>query len=470
MATPNDMFPRVKNYSIIREIGSGGMSVVFEATDLKLHRTVALKMLHPHLCKDAQAAARFKREALSAARIDHPNVVRVYDYLCDNDAHYIVMEHVPGTDMESVQSGRGKVDGGLVLGVMGEIVCAMAEAHRRGIIHRDIKPANILIHRQGRAMLTDFGLAFHTLDARLTQENAIPGTPVFMSPEQISGKPLAPASDVYSWAVTLYFLICGRLPYVSQAFPDIVPEIQRGAISFDDDAFGALPACYRDCMERCVQFDPADRFADGHDLKRCFDDCTHGYPLTADFSMLLDGTGTAGGGTTQRSTASSTNIFFPARRRIKKRTLAAFAAAIVVCAGLLSLYFVTSNRQDKQRAIPVATSPVIADRQDTVPQQPIGPRDSAPRLQKSAKPVQPAAGHEARPRDSGQLFVYCSPWATVYLDERDIGTTPFEKPVSLPAGIHKIRLYNQHCTPREDTITITAKTILRKRYTLQLLE
>ena len=468
------MYPALQNYSIVREIGSGGMSVVFEATDKKLQRTVALKMLHPHLCKDAEAAARFKREALAAARMDHPYIVRVYDYFNDNDAHYIAMEYVPGTDMESVLKKEGKVESCAIIAVMGEIAGALAEAHRQGIIHRDIKPANILIHQQGRAMLTDFGLAHHGHESRLTQANAVAGTPVYMSPEQISGKKLTPASDVYSWAVTLYRLLSGKLPYASQNFPDIVPDIQQGRVVFDDEAFGALPAGYRELLRRCLRYNPAERVQSGIELNRLFDECKRDHPLTADISLLLHDAACAEAPVRQRSSLSKTNLFSPARRSTRKRLFISLALIIGVCAAPVALFFISSK--NAQRPIAVSPIPLPSLRPADTPfpslKQPVAASRPVPaaRAQKTSRQGNPAASVTPAPVDSGQLFVYCAPWAAVYIDDRNVGNTPFEKPLSLPAGIHRIRLYNRHCLPREDTVTITARTILRKRYALQLLK
>lgn len=468
------MYPTLKNYFIVREIGSGGMSVVFEATDKKLQRTVALKMLHPHLCNDAEAAARFRREALAAARMDHPHIVRVYDYLNDNDAHYIVMEYVPGTDMESVQKKAGKVESGAVIAIMGEIVGAMAEAHRQGIIHRDIKPANILIHQQGRAMLTDFGLAHHNLESRLTQGNVVAGTPVYMSPEQISGRNVTPASDVYSWAVTLYCLLSGKLPYSSQHFPDIVPDIQQGKVVFDDGALGAVPGGYRELLRRCLHYNPAERVQSGIELKRLFDECKNEHPLTADISLLLHDAGGTEAMVGQGSSLSKTNLFFPARRSTKKRVFIFLAVIISICTMPMTFYLISSKKAER----PIAVSPVplpslrSADTSFPMPKRPAAASGLVPaaRAQKTSRQGKPAASVTPEAVDSGQLFVYCAPWAAVSIDDRDFGNTPLEKPVSLPAGIHRIRLYNRHYVPREDTIIITARTILRKRYALQLLK
>jgi serine/threonine-protein kinase len=254
------------NYEILNEVGTGGMSTVYKAFDTKLQRTVAIKALHPHLCKDPSATERFKREALAAAQMDHPNIVRIYDYMTDRDTHYIIMQYVPGCDMESVVQRRGKLDFGSVMFVMTEIGKALKEAHARTIIHRDVKPANILLHRNGQVMLSDFGLAHRHLLQRLTVGDMIVGTPLFMSPEQMSGGEITVSSDVYSWAVTFYFLLTGTIPYRVQGFPEIVPEIQMGNIVMDRPEARALPGPIVDLLHRCLIVSAGKRIQTGGEL------------------------------------------------------------------------------------------------------------------------------------------------------------------------------------------------------------
>ncbi|MBN1578919.1 MAG: serine/threonine protein kinase [Chitinispirillaceae bacterium] len=260
------MFPVIKNYTIVREIGVGGMAIVYEAADDRLQRTVAIKVLHPHLCRDPSASDRFIREARAAAKIDHPHVVRIFDFGSVDDLHYIIMEFVPGTTMERVLEERGAVSPENAIAVMGEIAEALAQAHSLGIIHRDVKPANILLHRQGRAMLSDFGLAHRLPDPRLTTGDAVAGTPSFMSPEQISGKALSAATDIYSWGICLYTLVAGRLPYANETFPGVIDGIRRGEIRVDAAVLDRLPPWCHDILHRCLAADPRERIGDANEL------------------------------------------------------------------------------------------------------------------------------------------------------------------------------------------------------------
>ena len=471
------MIPKLENYSIIREIGSGGTSVVFEATDHRLKRTVALKMLHPHLCKEEDATARFKREALAAARMDHPQVVRIYEYFFELDAHYIAMEYVPGTDMDTVLRKKGNLGIDAVAAVMGEIAGALSEAHGWGIIHRDIKPANILIHKQGRAMLSDFGLAFQRLDTHLTIENMAAGTPSYMSPEQISCGEVGPASDVYSWAVTFYTLLTGRFPYNAQRFPDIISEIQQAKTCFTDEARASLPTCYYELLKRCLHFSPEERIGSGTELKELIAQCRQKNPSNFDCSRLVDGPLSESSGTAAHP-ASKTSFFIPAARSRKKRLAALVGVPMIVLVACIASFFSMAHKSIPTPAAPLpsitAGSPLSAPpdptrllpkRAPVVRSRVLSPQaHKAPLMTPAAPSIAPSVA------DSGRLFVYCNPWATVYINDRDIGNTPFEKPVSLPAGVYRIRLFNKHFASREDTVRVTPGTILRKRYSLQLIK
>jgi eukaryotic-like serine/threonine-protein kinase len=476
------MFPTLKNYSIIREIGSGGMSVVYEATDRRLHRTIALKMLHPHLCREDGATTRFRREALAAARMDHPHVVRIYEYFTELDAHFIAMEYVPGTDMDSVLDKKGKLPIEPVVVVMGEIALALSEAHGRGIIHRDIKPANILIHRQGRAMLSDFGLAYHNLDKRLTVDNAAAGTPIFMSPEQISGNEIGPASDVYSWGVTFYTLLTGKYPYASQRFPDIVPEIQQARVSFADETVASLPASYYDLLKRCLVALPSDRIQSGMELKKAVTLCRQKHPMEFDTSTLID---TAGHHRKEPSSdlsklSSKTSVFIP-KARVRRTRILLLNGILAVLAAITVITIIVSRRPLREAATPLPVKIVDTmppPRHDTI----VLRKDTAPLpvIRQPAHPVTPrnpltntvhrTAAAPAAVSDSGGLFVFCQPWATVYINDKELGNTPFEKPVTLPTGDYKLRLVNKYCAPREETIHIVSGKVVRKRYDLQLLK
>jgi serine/threonine-protein kinase len=469
--------PVLNNYTIKREIGSGGMAVVYEAIDDRLQRTVALKMLHPHLCRDSGATERFKREAFAAARMDHPNIVRIYDYIIENSAHYIVMEHVPGTDLESILKNKGKLDINLIIEIMGQIAASLAEAHSKGILHRDIKPSNILIHQQGRAMLTDFGLACRTFDDRLTTSNAVAGTPSFMSPEQISGKELTRASDIYSWAVTFHCLLTGKLPYKSQAFPDIIPEIQQGKIVIDEHLHEKISGVYYELIKRCLDVDPANRIPDGVSLREIISGYKKNTFIATDIDKLLKesvleslANNNMFGGHT-----SKTNVF---NRPIAVKKKMLIIPIIIALVGITVVVLYSFKKTDSaastyisqygQKNDTIIPSPVI-ENQDTaivnLEQDSLNPEAivTAPKIvEKKVVTVNTVK------KDSGDLFIYCEPWANVFIDNVEIGSTPFEKPVRLKKGIHILTLVNKYCTTLVDTVNVRAGIVIRKRYTLQL--
>jgi eukaryotic-like serine/threonine-protein kinase len=280
------MFPSLKNYTVICELGFGGMATVYEAIDNRLNRTVALKILHPHLCSNSTATEGFKREALAAARMDHPNIVRIFDYVCEGQYQYIVMEYIPGQNLDCILKRKSVLSFNNAAEIMWYIACALAETHGFGIIHNDIKPANIMIHKRGNVLLSDFGLAHHIFDSRLTINNSVIGTPSFMSPEQLCGKELTPASDIYSWAITFYCLIAGKLPYSSQQFPDIITEIKQGSITFNNNIDNEIPSCYYNLLQRCLCSNPLERIKDGITLKKILSNCRGELSLKSNVDQL----------------------------------------------------------------------------------------------------------------------------------------------------------------------------------------
>jgi serine/threonine protein kinase len=462
----------LQNYTIVREIGSGGMAMVYEAYDNKLKRTVAIKALHPHLSRDTAAAERFKREALSAARMDHPNIVRIYDYFTENKHQYIVMEYVPGTSMEAILKKKSMLGFNLAFSVMSPIATALAEAHSLGIMHRDIKPANILLHARGRIMLSDFGLARHNLDRHLTVTDGIAGTPPYMSPEQLNGQEATLSSDVYSWAVTFYHLCAGRLPYSAQEFPDIIPEIQKARIVFDDELMQSVPGACQSLLKRCLTVSQEERVHDGMELMGLVSDCSRGSAVTADITTLLDAKDIVP--PTATGMPSKTDIYMTQKKGSLNLRLAGAGLIILLMAGsaLFFLFNSIGTRRGEQkfadgpvRTIPaVKTVPIPAP--EVVPAKSSGPLK--PAKKSPAAPGKPTAPAPAAIADSGNLFVFCDPWATVYINGQEMGKTPLEKPIALQAGKYKLKLSNDYCEPFEEEVTISAGVTLRKRYALHL--
>ena len=208
--------PLLGKYALVRRLGEGGMGAVFQADNLSIGRTVAIKVLPPHLAKDQTYLGRFRRESRLAARISHPNVVQVLDADETDGRHYLVMEYVEGETLKQRILRKGPLPESEALDIMSQICRGLQVAHEEGIIHRDIKPSNILIDKNGVAKLADLGIA-KSADAgevTLTQTDTAMGTPLYMAPEQArSSKDVDARADIYSLGATFYHALAGEPPF-----------------------------------------------------------------------------------------------------------------------------------------------------------------------------------------------------------------------------------------------------------------
>ena len=207
---------------IIAYIGRGGMGTVWLGEHLFLRRRVAIKILHTDMSNDSEEMARFEREAIAAARLDHENIVRIHDVDEDHGRPFIVNEYVEGEDLEEVIRKKSPIPVLRALAITRVVAKALEHSHAAGVVHRDIKPGNILIGKDGRIKITDFGLAREIGHREVPLEDGtVLGTPFFASPEQIQGLPADGRSDIYSLGVTLFTMLTGRRPFSGRS-PDSV--------------------------------------------------------------------------------------------------------------------------------------------------------------------------------------------------------------------------------------------------------
>lgn len=203
------------DFRLLRPLGKGGMAEVWLAEQESLKRKVALKLLKPDLTEDETYVARFQTEAKAAAGLNHSNIVQVYTVGERGGQYFIAQEYVQGQTLKSFIQKKGALDVNLTLLIMRQVASALQAAGERGIVHRDIKPENIMLNRKGEAKVADFGLAQLQGGERLnlTQEGVTMGTPLYMSPEQVSGKSLDQRSDIYSFGISCYHMLAGRPPF-----------------------------------------------------------------------------------------------------------------------------------------------------------------------------------------------------------------------------------------------------------------
>ena len=255
-------------YRLIGRLGSGGMADVWCAEDSMLNRRVALKFLHPRFAQDEQFVERFRREASSAAGLQHPNVVGVFDRGTVDGAHYIAMEYVEGASLKDlIQRGLSV---GEAVEIVRQVLAGVKYAHDHGIVHRDLKPQNVLVDSEGRARVTDFGIA-RAGASEITQTGSVLGTAQYLSPEQAQGLPVTAASDIYSIGVMLYEALTRQVPFDADSPVTValkqVSERPRPPSELNPQVSRALDGV----VMRALAKDPANRFASAEEFRQALD-------------------------------------------------------------------------------------------------------------------------------------------------------------------------------------------------------
>jgi serine/threonine protein kinase len=265
-------------YRLDRRLGAGGMSTVYVARDQVLERDVAVKLLAEHLAEDEAFVARFRREALAAAKLVHPNIVQVYDSGQDPETgrHHIVMEYVEGRTVADLLRVREHLAVGEGVDIASQACSGLDYAHRNGVIHRDVKPGNLLINGDGVVKLADFGIAKAAEDSRITQLGSVLGTAAYLSPERARGEEALPSSDLYSLGVVLYQMLSGQLPYESGSLTELALRQQEG----NPPPLGSLnpevgPAIER-VVHRSLASDQRDRYASAADMREALQAAAQG--------------------------------------------------------------------------------------------------------------------------------------------------------------------------------------------------
>ncbi|MFO0843485.1 MAG: serine/threonine-protein kinase [Gemmataceae bacterium] len=277
-----DEIGRLGNYRVLKVLGSGGMGIVFQAEDLKLRRQVALKVMKKAMAQSAVNRGRFRREAQTAASIEHDHIVPIYAIDEDRGVPYLAMKLLVGESLEERLNRVGKLPTEEVLRIGKEIAEGLAAAHEKGLVHRDIKPANIWLEEgKGRVKLVDFGLAAWTEDSdtRLTQENFLVGTPMYMSPEQASGDiPLDHRTDLFSLGSVMYRMCTGTLPFKGKTTLNVLAALATKKPKTPRERNPEVPKALSGLIMQLLQKRPDDRPRTARDVVRGLEDVKNSPP------------------------------------------------------------------------------------------------------------------------------------------------------------------------------------------------
>ncbi|HEV2773231.1 MAG TPA: protein kinase [Thermoleophilaceae bacterium] len=317
MTTPTQVASR---YRLDRRLGAGGMSTVFLGLDSVLERRVAIKLLAEHLAEDETFVARFRREALAAARLQHPNVVQVYDSGRDADSgrHYIVMEYVDGPSCADLLRERSALSVETTVSYLRDACRGLDYAHRAGVVHRDVKPGNLLVAEESDTVkLADFGIAKAAEQSRVTQLGSVLGTAAYLSPEQARGEDAGPTSDIYSLGVCGYQFLTGRLPFEYSSLTELALKQQEAEVDPVVDLRPEVPRELDLALRACLARDANARYSSALEAAEALEAGLHG-ELTETTQALATGStrpldGGGGADATVPLTASRTQATRAAR-------------------------------------------------------------------------------------------------------------------------------------------------------------
>ncbi|MBU1690856.1 MAG: protein kinase [Gammaproteobacteria bacterium] len=468
---------KLGRYEILSELGQGAMGVVYKAVDPLIDRTVAIKTINLNLSNDelADFEERFNREAKSAGRLNHPNIVTIYDVGRADHVAFMAMEYLEGRELKEIIASGEILQPGRAAEIITQVADALAFAHDHGVVHRDIKPANIMVLRNGSVKITDFGIAKMSSGSR-TQIGIILGSPKYMSPEQVAGKPVDGRSDIFSLGAVLYELLTGKPAFSGEdsTLTSIMYRVMNEMPASPSDVNPSLPMAFDYIVARALAKAPENRYQSAREMAndlRNFRNLTATSTSTRKKSAAKTGND---GDATVRLNASQ----IPAGpSQSSGRKWAALAvAAIIISATVL---FVTSSRES---AVPTVDDNKLATAQTTSAADVTPP----PPEETATKPVLPAASESKEPDGQSSMAAPTKvpdeqpsiavptqatlgfavlPWGEIFIDGKSQGASPPLREIRLPPGKHQIEIKNTNLPPYRQTVEMEAgasKTIRHK--------
>jgi eukaryotic-like serine/threonine-protein kinase len=406
-------------YEIEGKLGEGGMASVFKGTDQLLSRTVAIKVLAPRFAHDQTFVERFRREAQAAARLNHPNVVGVFDTGSDNNIHYIVMEYVQGRTLEEALRTEGRILPERAVEIVESVATALSFAHREGLVHRDIKPANIMLTPSGEVKVMDFGIARLTSTETLTQTATVLGTASYLSPEQAQGEAVDARSDIYSLGIVLYEMLTGQVPFTGDTAVAVAYKHVREDPVLPTRIEPRIPSVLEAVVMKALAKNPDNRYPSAEEFRRDLERVRLGQPVGATPVLPPEPTQVV----TREARATTVLPAQPVgeRERRSRRWLAITLVTLIILAGLGAVaYFLISNLLDDEEpgVQPIEVPSVVGLPEEVATQQIVAAGLEVGEIRRQASPrfpegdvirQDPAAQEEVDPGTEVFLLVSTGP-------------------------------------------------------------
>ena len=484
------------DYEVEKELGRGGMAIVYRAHEIELRRVVALKVLPPGV-GPAELAVRFRREARMAAALDHPNIIPIYRVGQAAGTHYFAMKFVEGRAVDAIVEQQGALPISVTLQILLATSRALAFAHEHQTVHRDIKGANILVDRDGRVLVSDFGIARAAEEKTLTASGVVIGTPHFMSPEQCAGKKAGPQSDQYAMGVLAFQMLTGQVPFDADSVITIIQHHYFTPVPDVASVRDDVPAGLLAVMYRALAKEPGQRYDTTREMVRVLEtvpfsledkaqseqmlrDLARGVPIpkvrTGTLPPLEDVRRSGAAAlaaeattvTSERAVPPRTSVETPAptRRAARPLTAVVLGALVLATAGVWLSTRSGGANADPDPILPL-TRTAAAQPHGAKPRQgqtalrqtrQDSQRESAGSDRAPVAPKRPAAeSAAAAPARKGLLRVRTEPAnAEIYVDEQKVGELGSAFDVAIPAGARRLRISAPGYVTFDTTITVAA--------------
>ncbi len=465
MSPESELLPiKLGRYEILSELGKGAMGIVYKAVDPLIDRIVAIKTINLNLSGDEIAGfvERFNREAKSAGRLNHPNIVTIYDVGRTDDTAFIAMEHLEGQELKKIIASKQILQPDRIAEITAQVADALAFAHDHGVVHRDIKPANIMILRNGIVKIMDFGIAMTSAGSQ-TQAGIILGSPKYMSPEQISGKAVDGRSDIFSLGALLYELLTGISAFgrgsdstLTSTMYQVINEIPNLPTTINP----SIPAAFDYIVSKALAKKPEERYPSAREMA---DDLRNFKNLNIPARLVFTALPKKRFDEHSQKDEESTVLM-----RINKRPailgwswqkkMSGVAIAVFFLAAA-ALFIYTQHEPEKKAAADKGSAIGINALAPTVKQPPDQSKDKKisgrSKVSKNPKIAVPAKAN---------LNFTVLPWGEVFIDGKSRGASPPLKKIKLSPGRHRIEIKNSTFSSYRKMVKLKAGETMKIRH------